>query len=77
MSNVQMLRCLLKQRITEDAEETFGLFERTIAEYEEEASGLKEDNEGLKKRLRAVFNPEVRVHRAGWFSLALLTDIRK
>ncbi|XP_077937129.1 uncharacterized protein LOC144383478 [Gasterosteus aculeatus] len=74
MSNVQMLRCLLKQRITEDGEETFGLFERTIAEYEEEASRLKEDNEGLKKRLHAVFNPEVRVHRADFQQLFVLKE---
>ncbi|KAM8844035.1 uncharacterized protein AB9W97_022281 [Spinachia spinachia] len=64
MSKGQMLRCLVKQRLTEAAEEIFGLFERTIAEYEEEASRLKEDNERLKKRLHAVFNPEVRIQRA-------------
>uniref|UniRef100_G3NN66 Uncharacterized protein n=2 Tax=Gasterosteus aculeatus TaxID=69293 RepID=G3NN66_GASAC len=50
MSKVQMLRCLVKQRLTAAVEEIFGLFERTIAEYEEEASRLKEDNERLKKR---------------------------
>ncbi|KAM8845037.1 uncharacterized protein AB9W97_000363 isoform 1-T1 [Spinachia spinachia] len=64
MSKGQMLRCLVKQRLTEAAEEIFGLFERTIAEYEEEASRFKEDNERLKKRLHAVFHPEVRIQRA-------------
>ncbi|XP_037332086.2 gastrula zinc finger protein XlCGF17.1-like [Pungitius pungitius] len=64
MSKAQMFRYLVKQRLTEDAEEIFGLFERTIAEYEEEASRLKEDNERLKKHLHAVFNPEVRIQKA-------------
>ncbi|XP_044028054.1 zinc finger protein 2-like [Siniperca chuatsi] len=36
MCKVQMLRALVKQRLTAAAEEIFGLFERTIAEYEEE-----------------------------------------
>ncbi|XP_037332056.2 zinc finger and BTB domain-containing protein 24-like isoform X2 [Pungitius pungitius] len=63
MSKVHVLMYLFKQRLTEDAEEIFGLFERTIAEYEEEASRLKEDNERLKKHLHAVFNPEVRIQR--------------
>ncbi|XP_037332072.2 uncharacterized protein LOC119220279 [Pungitius pungitius] len=74
MSKAQMLRCLVKQRLTEAAEEIFGLFERTIAEYEEEASRLKEDNERLKKHLHAVFNPEVRIQRADLQQLFVLKE---
>lgn len=36
MSKVQMLKTFVNQRLTAAAEEIFGLFERTIAEYEEE-----------------------------------------
>ncbi|XP_070840652.1 zinc finger protein 771-like [Chaetodon trifascialis] len=36
MSKVQMMRAFVNQRLTAAAEEIFGLFERTIAEYEEE-----------------------------------------
>uniref|UniRef100_UPI0037E72B94 zinc finger and SCAN domain-containing protein 2-like n=1 Tax=Semicossyphus pulcher TaxID=241346 RepID=UPI0037E72B94 len=36
MSKVQMLRVLVNQRLTAAAEEIFELFEKTIAEYEEE-----------------------------------------
>ena len=36
MSKVQTLRVFMKQRLTAAAEEIFELFERTIAEYEEE-----------------------------------------
>ncbi|XP_071385131.1 zinc finger protein OZF-like isoform X2 [Centroberyx affinis] len=64
MSKVQKLRALVKQQLTAAAEEIFGLFERTIAEYEEEASGLKEENDRQRKLLDAVLNPEVRLHRA-------------
>ncbi|XP_062422209.1 cardiomyopathy-associated protein 5-like [Pungitius pungitius] len=63
MSKVHVLRYLVKQRLAEAAEEIFGLFERTIAEYEEEASRLKENNERLKKRLHPVFNPKVHIER--------------
>ncbi|KAM6917348.1 uncharacterized protein PEZ65_013167 [Lycodopsis pacificus] len=64
MSKVQMLRCFVNQRLTAAAEEIFGLFERTIAENEEELSRLKEQNEQQQKLLDAVYNPEVRTQRA-------------
>ncbi|XP_078020012.1 uncharacterized protein LOC117245941 isoform X1 [Epinephelus lanceolatus] len=64
MSKVQMLRSLVKQRLTAAAEEIFGLFERTIAEYEEELCRSKEENERQQKLLDAVFNPQLRLHRA-------------
>ncbi|XP_071378224.1 zinc finger and SCAN domain-containing protein 12-like isoform X2 [Centroberyx affinis] len=64
MSKVQKLRALVNQRLTAAAEEIFGLFERTIAEYEEEASRSKEEIDRQRKLLDAVLNPEVRLHRA-------------
>ncbi|KAM6941242.1 uncharacterized protein PEZ65_003305 isoform 2-T2 [Lycodopsis pacificus] len=64
MSKVQMLRCFVNQRLTAAAEEIFGVFERTIAEYEEERSALKEQHERHRKRLDAVFNPQLRLHGA-------------
>ncbi|XP_054461546.1 zinc finger protein 260-like isoform X2 [Anoplopoma fimbria] len=64
MCKVQMLRALVKQRLTAAAEEIFGLFERTIAEYEEELCRSKEENERQRKLLHAVLNPQLRLHRA-------------
>nr|XP_033465326.1 zinc finger and SCAN domain-containing protein 12-like isoform X3 [Epinephelus lanceolatus] len=64
MSKVQMLGALVKQRLTAAAEEIFGLFERTIAEYEEELCRSKEENERQRKLLDAVLNPQLRLHRA-------------
>ncbi|XP_070841040.1 gastrula zinc finger protein XlCGF57.1-like [Chaetodon trifascialis] len=57
MSKVQTLRAFVEQRLTAAAEEIIELFERTIAEYEEELCGQR-------KLLDAVFQPEVRLHRA-------------
>ncbi|XP_032364556.1 B-cell lymphoma 6 protein homolog [Etheostoma spectabile] len=64
MSKVQMLRGLVEQRLTAAAEEIFGLVERTIAEHEEELCRSKEENERQRKRLDAVFSPQLRLHRA-------------
>ncbi|XP_041664780.1 gastrula zinc finger protein XlCGF57.1-like [Cheilinus undulatus] len=63
MSKVRMLRSLVNQRLTAAAEEIFELFERTIAEYEEQLSRSKEENHRQQKLLDAVFNPEVQLHR--------------
>ena len=60
MSKVQMLSLLVKQRLTAAAEEIFELFERTIAEYEEELCRQR-------KLLDAVLKPQVQLHRTGWF----------
>uniref|UniRef100_A0A8C9XUH7 Zinc finger protein 865 n=1 Tax=Sander lucioperca TaxID=283035 RepID=A0A8C9XUH7_SANLU len=65
MCKVQMLRALVEQRLTAAAEEIFGLFERTIAEYEEELCRSKEENERQRELLDAVYNPQLRLHRAG------------
>ncbi|XP_059205235.1 zinc finger and SCAN domain-containing protein 12-like [Centropristis striata] len=64
MSKVQTVRALVEQRLTAAAEEIFGLFERTIAEYEEELCRSKEKNERHQKLLDVVFNPQLHLHRA-------------
>ncbi|XP_071060574.1 zinc finger and SCAN domain-containing protein 31-like [Pseudochaenichthys georgianus] len=64
MSKVQMLLSLKKQRLTAAADEIFALFEKTIAELEEELSLSKEENERLQKLLDAVLQPQLRIHRA-------------
>ncbi|XP_068561338.1 gastrula zinc finger protein XlCGF57.1-like [Cebidichthys violaceus] len=74
MSKVQMLRCLVNQRLTAAAEEIFGVFERTIAEYEEELCRSKEENERQRKLLDAVFNPQLRLHRADVQQLLVVKD---
>ncbi|XP_030002755.1 gastrula zinc finger protein XlCGF57.1-like [Sphaeramia orbicularis] len=57
--NVQILRSLVEQRLTAAAEEIFGLFERTIAEYEEELCRTKEENQRQRQILDEVWNEKV------------------
>ncbi|XP_035859565.1 uncharacterized protein LOC116036342 isoform X2 [Sander lucioperca] len=64
MSKVQIMRAFVNQRLTAAAEEIFGLFERTITEYEEELEFSLKENHRQQKLLDAVLNPEVRLHRA-------------
>ncbi|CAJ1082830.1 zinc finger protein 135-like isoform X1 [Xyrichtys novacula] len=68
MSKVQELRVFVNQRLSAAAEEIFELFERTILEYEEKLCGAKEKQHKL---LNAVYNPEVRLHRADYQHLLL------
>ncbi|XP_068426956.1 zinc finger protein 550-like [Clinocottus analis] len=74
MSRAQKLRSLVEQRLTAAAQEIFGLFERTIAEYEEELSASRDENERQRRLLDAVFNPEVRVHRADVQQLSVVQE---
>ncbi|XP_061748954.1 gastrula zinc finger protein XlCGF8.2DB-like isoform X2 [Nerophis ophidion] len=64
MCKVEMLRVLVKQRLTAAVEEIFVVLERTIAEYEEELSRRKEENERQRQLLDALFNKhQVVAHR--------------
>lgn len=62
MSKVRMLRALVQQRLTAAAEDILALFERTIAEYEEELSRSKEEIRRQHRLLDAVFNPQVQLN---------------
>ncbi|XP_068592973.1 uncharacterized protein [Cebidichthys violaceus] len=66
MSKVQMLRCLVNQRLTAAAEEIFSLFERTIAEYEEERRRLLQTRADVQRPLVVI--EEVPCERHEWSS---------
>ncbi|XP_077569107.1 uncharacterized protein LOC144194130 [Stigmatopora nigra] len=62
MCKVQMLRALLKQRLSDAVEEVVVLFERTIAEYEEELCRTKEENARQRQLLDSVLKkPEAQL----------------
>ncbi|XP_051919195.1 zinc finger protein OZF-like [Hippocampus zosterae] len=63
MCKIEMLRALLNQRLTAAAEEIFVVFERMIAEVEEELSRTKMENERQRQRLNA-FETRVVLRRA-------------
>ncbi|XP_061669360.1 zinc finger protein 771-like [Syngnathoides biaculeatus] len=55
MCKVEMLRALLSQRLNAAVEEILLVFERTIAEYEDELCRTKEENERQRQLLDALF----------------------
>ncbi|XP_077395953.1 uncharacterized protein LOC144032136 isoform X2 [Festucalex cinctus] len=65
MCKIEILRALLNQRLSAAVEEIFVVFERTIAEYEEELCRTKEENERQRQLLDAVFKPQVEFHNTG------------
>ncbi|XP_034052699.1 zinc finger protein 543-like [Gymnodraco acuticeps] len=69
-----VLLSLVKQRLTAAAEEIFVLFERTIAEYEEELSRSKQENERHRKLLDAVLQPQLQIHRADVQQLVVVKE---
>ncbi|XP_054626720.1 oocyte zinc finger protein XlCOF7.1-like [Dunckerocampus dactyliophorus] len=78
MCKIQMLRALVNQRLTAAVEEIFDVLERTIAEYEEELSRTKEENERQREQLDAVFKkPRVVLHRADASEEALQPELQE
>lgn len=65
MCKVEMLRAMLNARLSAAVEEIFGVVARTIAEYEEELSRTKEENERQRQLLDAVFRPQEEPHKTG------------
>ncbi|XP_061748848.1 zinc finger protein 629-like [Nerophis ophidion] len=63
MCKVQMLRALMKQRLSDAVEEIFALFQVMIAEYEEELCRTKRENERQRQMLDAIFKPEDELQR--------------
>ncbi|XP_020797479.2 zinc finger protein 271-like [Boleophthalmus pectinirostris] len=60
----QRLRALVNERLSAAAEEIFVLFERTIAEYEEELRNSKEENQRKQGALDSVLSPRVLLPKA-------------
>ncbi|XP_061526070.1 oocyte zinc finger protein XlCOF22-like isoform X2 [Phycodurus eques] len=64
MCKVEMLRALLNERLSAAVEEIVVVFERTIAEYEEELSRTKEENARQRQLLDAVFKTQGGLNRS-------------
>lgn len=65
MSKIEMLRLLINQRLTAAAEEIFGVFGRTIAEYEEEISRSKLEIDRQRRLLDLSRKPQVSLQATG------------
>ncbi|KAG8004808.1 GDNF-inducible zinc finger protein 1 [Nibea albiflora] len=62
MSKIEMLRLLITQRLTEAAEEIFGVFGRTIAEYEDQITRSKLEIDRQRRLLELSTKPKISVH---------------
>uniref|UniRef100_A0A8P4KIS5 C2H2-type domain-containing protein n=1 Tax=Dicentrarchus labrax TaxID=13489 RepID=A0A8P4KIS5_DICLA len=60
------LRALLTERLTAAAEEIVGLFEETVAEYEDRVERSEREICRQRRLLDAVLKPQVKLHRAGF-----------
>ncbi|XP_071357108.1 zinc finger protein OZF-like isoform X2 [Trachinotus anak] len=65
MSKIEMLRLLINQRLTAAAEEIFGVFGRTIAEYEEEISRSKLEIDRQRRLLDLSRTPQISLQGGG------------
>ncbi|XP_039977900.1 zinc finger protein 184-like [Xiphias gladius] len=63
-AEIPALRALLTERLTAAAEEIVGLFEETVAEYEDRVERSEREICRQRRLLDAVLKPEVRLHRA-------------
>uniref|UniRef100_UPI003AAE868F uncharacterized protein n=1 Tax=Centroberyx gerrardi TaxID=166262 RepID=UPI003AAE868F len=63
-AEIPELRALLTERLTAAAEEIFGLFEKTVAEYEDKVHRSEQEIRRQRKLLDVVLKPEVKLHRA-------------
>ncbi|XP_041665733.1 zinc finger protein OZF-like isoform X1 [Cheilinus undulatus] len=64
MSSVDIMRAFVSQRLSVAADEIFGLFERTVMEYEEKLRRTKEENQRQQKLLDTILKPQIRLRRA-------------
>ena len=60
MSSVECLRNFVSERLAAAAQEIFGVFSKTIVEYEEEI-------DRQRRLLDAVLKPEIKIHRIGGY----------
>ena len=65
MSQLNVFRNFLNERLTTSALEIFAAAEKLFAEFEEEISRSKEKSTRLQRLLDIVTHPEIKLHRTG------------
>ncbi|XP_030011641.1 zinc finger protein 836-like [Sphaeramia orbicularis] len=74
MSKFHTLRSSVEQRLTEAAQEIFTLFERTIAEYEQELRLSQVENERKQELLDSVLKPQVQLQKEGVLPVSVVKE---
>ncbi|KAK9523146.1 hypothetical protein VZT92_019561 [Zoarces viviparus] len=65
MSKAEILRGIVTEKLTTAAQEILAVVERTVAGYEEEASGFRREIDRRKKQLEVLLQPRVSLERRG------------
>ncbi|KAK9525129.1 hypothetical protein VZT92_017458 [Zoarces viviparus] len=73
MSKAEILRRIVADKLTTAAQEIFAVVQRTVAGYEEEASGLRQEIDRQRRLLELLAQPVIKLKRTGldllrWFS---------
>lgn len=65
MSKAEILRGVVAEKLTTAALEILAVVERTVAGYEEEASGLRQEIDRQSRQLELLLQPRVKLERIG------------
>ncbi|XP_044040109.1 uncharacterized protein LOC122870197 isoform X2 [Siniperca chuatsi] len=63
LSKAEILRGIITEKLTTAAQEIFAVVERTVAGYEEEASGLRQEIHRQRRQLELLLQPRVALCR--------------
>ena len=63
MSKAEILRGVVAEKLTTAALEILAVVERTVAGYEEEASGLRQEIDRQSRQLELLLQPRVKLER--------------
>nr|XP_046236019.1 zinc finger and SCAN domain-containing protein 2-like isoform X2 [Scatophagus argus] len=63
MSKAEILRGIVTEKLTTAAQEILAVVERTVAGYEEEASGFKREIDRQRRQLELLLQPRVKLER--------------
>ncbi|KAK9523139.1 hypothetical protein VZT92_019555 [Zoarces viviparus] len=75
MSEAEILIGIVTEKLTTAAQEILAVVERTVAGYEEEASGFRREIDRRKKQLEVLLQPRVSLERRGlWRNSVQKTD---
>jgi len=74
MSKTDILRGIITEKLSTAAREILAVVERTVADYEEEASGFRQQIERQSRQME-LLQPQVKLHRGGqWLHTVTVSD---
>ena len=65
MSKAEILRIIISEKLATAAQEILAVVERTVAGYEEEASGFRREIDRQRRQLEVLLQPQVKLERRG------------